>query len=831
MLKIENLTKTYDKNTRRANEVLHGVSLSLESHGFVCILGQSGCGKTSLLNAIGGLDTFDGGDIVYNEKNLRRRRDMDRLRASAFGYIFQNYYLLQEHSVAYNVYLGMHSLPLSKKEKARRVKDALEQVDMFRYRKRPVCELSGGQQQRVAIARAVACRPKVIFADEPTGNLDEANTLNICSILKELSHDSLVIMVTHEERIARLFADRIITLDDGNITSDTTDWSRPTLNASAKDTLYCGDFNDKKIEGENLSIRVLTSEDSEPIELTIIADGDRIVIKHSDPRIILCSNMSQAPYIAEGSCPVLSYDELRSESKEASHSDRAPSDKRGEREKPLGKAGLGAFLIWCEARNLSSGKRLRSFGTGVFVILLTLMLALTVADYLTVSSIDPEDFITNDSHTISIDIKYSKENTDDTVFLGEYRNSFRDYLNTLDIDFDYIPASSIVFQYTDPTFPQMGEVSMKFNVNNWVELTRFDSSTLILGRMPERYDEVIVDRFALEKSLEGDGIVENMIPSYEYFLGKTLTASNANKTTKLKIVGICDSGDPVTFMSRGAMLALASYGTEVITQSEYERLTGDTSLNLGGNMCAVITKNAPGINNWNGPDSCVGSGMHFTLAGYIYNIDDYDPSIGAKLVISDDIFDKLYDSMIACQVNIKLYSPEKQRLISAIETGTPEELKKMVDITITDKYAADYAEYAGKTAIKVDARMIIIFTVTVSAVILLYFMQRSKIRGRMDLVTVYRLLGIKKRSLLMIFAIENMLLTLKYALPTVLAIYLSMLVIPRIEPLEQLAMLFPISAALLTIVFTMCLHIITATLPLLRLLAQPPARLASKYDF
>ena len=252
MIKIENLKKTYDKGSRHAHEVLHGLSFELPDTGFVCILGASGCGKTSLLNAIGGLDLFDSGKIITERAKITRAssRIMERERNASFGYIFQNYYLLAEHSAAYNVYLGMHSMGLSRKEKLARVKDALERVDMLRYRKRPVGELSGGQMQRVAIARAIARRPRVIFADEPTGNLDEANTMNICSILKELSRESLVVMVTHEERIARFFADRIITLDEGRIESDVTEWDRGTIDAGAKDTVYTGDYVEEKLDAD-----------------------------------------------------------------------------------------------------------------------------------------------------------------------------------------------------------------------------------------------------------------------------------------------------------------------------------------------------------------------------------------------------------------------------------------------------------------------------------------------------------------------------------------------------------------------------------------------------
>ena len=151
MIKVDNLRKVYDKGTKQENEVLHNLSFQLPDTGFVCILGSSGSGKTSLLNAIGGLDTFEGGTITTENTEIRSSlsKEMELERNANFGYIFQNYYLLTEHSVAYNVLLGMHSLDISYEEKLKRVKEALKRVDMLRYRKRPVGELSGGDRKSV----------------------------------------------------------------------------------------------------------------------------------------------------------------------------------------------------------------------------------------------------------------------------------------------------------------------------------------------------------------------------------------------------------------------------------------------------------------------------------------------------------------------------------------------------------------------------------------------------------------------------------------------------------------------------------------------------------
>ncbi len=823
MIKVNDLRKIYDKNTRHANEVLHGISLSLDSTGFVCILGQSGCGKTSLLNAIGGLDDFDGGSIsTESASNIRSgSKEMERERTESFGYIFQNYYLLKEHSAAYNVYLGMHSLPLSKKEKSARVRDALRRVDMSRYKKRLVGELSGGQQQRIAIARAIARRPKVIFADEPTGNLDEANTINICSILKELSRDSLVVMVTHEERIARLFADRIITLDAGRIVSDTTEWTRSCIDAGAKDTLYSGDYNEEAVAGEKLNIRLLTTSDASPVTLTVIADGDRIIIKHNDPRVVLCSQANEAPFLENGKHPIIDASELISK-----RVDQAPPKDSASDSRKKARKGLGFSMLLAEARSLTGGKRLRKFSAGLFIILLTLMISISVADILTVSNVDPEDFITTDSHTIRLNIERSQNNVDKQSYLDAYKRSYKLYLMESGIDFDFVPSSSSAIKYTDHTFPQLNGIGISFRSYNWVDISHLDESKIISGRMPERSDEVVIDKFTFKKMLSQEGILQNMIPNAEYFLGKTL--SSPAKTYSLKIVGICDTGEPSMYMSREAMLAFATCGTEVITRSEYLRLTGDDSLReLDAHSCIAIKENTESLTAWNSVSMYVGSEYSFIQRG---TVSCNDPTIGAKLIIADEVLDPLFTSMIMAQADIRLYLTDKQELYTLLDSGLPEELDSNIIIEVDDKYERDLANYKEATSLKLDARRIVTITVIIAGALMLYLMQRSKIRERMDLLTVYRLLGIKKRALLSIFCIESTLLTIRYSLPTIRAVWLFINIAGNSEMLSALSMVYPIWAAAMTLVAILVFELVISVLPTLRLLALPPARLAAKYD-
>ena len=218
MIEISNLTKHYNKGRINAVKALDAVSLSLPDTGFIGILGRSGCGKTTLLNSIGGTTSISSGKILINGEDLYK--DTDRIRNRNIGYIFQNYLLIRTETVFENVADSLILAGVTDTEEIeKRVNEALDYVDMGRYRNRRPDSLSGGQQQRVAIARAIVKDPAILLADEPTGNLDKQNTIAVMDILKKISKDHLVVLVTHEDDLASEYCDRIIEMNDGRITN------------------------------------------------------------------------------------------------------------------------------------------------------------------------------------------------------------------------------------------------------------------------------------------------------------------------------------------------------------------------------------------------------------------------------------------------------------------------------------------------------------------------------------------------------------------------------------------------------------------------------------
>ncbi len=222
MLKLENIKKDYVTGDTTVH-ALKGVSIEFRKNEFVSILGQSGCGKTTLLNIIGGLDNYTDGDLIIGGKSTKtfKDRDWDNYRNHSVGFIFQSYNLIPHQSVLSNVELALTLSGVSKAERRRRAKDALEKVGLGDQLNKKPNEMSGGQMQRVAIARALVNNPEILLADEPTGALDSETSLQIIDLLKEIAKDRLVIMVTHNPELAMQYSTRIVRLLDGNIIDDT----------------------------------------------------------------------------------------------------------------------------------------------------------------------------------------------------------------------------------------------------------------------------------------------------------------------------------------------------------------------------------------------------------------------------------------------------------------------------------------------------------------------------------------------------------------------------------------------------------------------------------
>ena len=238
MLKLNQITKTYTVGDLHV-EALKGISVEFRKSEFVSVLGPSGCGKTTLLNIIGGLDQYTSGDLVINDKSTKEYRDgdWDAYRNHCIGFVFQSYNLISHQTVLSNVELALTLSGVSKGERKRRAMEALEKVGLGDQARKKPNQMSGGQMQRVAIARALVNNPDILLADEPTGALDSETSVQIMEILKEISKEKLVIMVTHNPELAQQYSTRIIRLLDGRILDDTDPYTAARIEPLSKEKI------------------------------------------------------------------------------------------------------------------------------------------------------------------------------------------------------------------------------------------------------------------------------------------------------------------------------------------------------------------------------------------------------------------------------------------------------------------------------------------------------------------------------------------------------------------------------------------------------------------
>lgn len=818
MIEVQNLNKTYDRRRAGENHVLHDITLSLPDTGFICILGPSGCGKTSLLNAIGGLDDFDNGTIFTGDVTVDRYGTAlyEAERNRNFGYIFQNYYLLPEHSVGYNVYLGLHSLKLTHAQKLRRVKESLKAVEMDRYIRRNVGELSGGQQQRVAIARALARKPRVIFADEPTGNLDEANTMNICSLLRKISKTSLVIMVTHEERIADFFADRIISLDSGRICQDSGSWERSSLHIGSAKTLYTGDYRQDQLDTDQVSLRIFQEEGIEPISISVIALKDRIVIKIDDRRAVSCGGTAEAPALIEGDRPCFTLEEVDRQTT----ADTFLSE-TGENIPAKPGTGITFGDIFREAQHMGRGKKLRSIGARLFLVLLTVLLALTVADFITLFTIEPEDFITTHSQMLEVVITRGPHAGSSIDTLQNNARNYKTRLENSSLEFTVMPDVSYVATVCGNPILQASNVSVQLPSCSYIPVSYMREESLIMGRMPENALELVVDRWVLDSIMRQEGVAQNSIKGLDYFLEKQIQygALNASPT----IVGICDSGDPAIYLSEEMLASIGASGTEAMSLSTFQALYPGLydDITLAEGECIVLPNNAGEI-FWDrmGESFKTTCGSYFKIVEICGLTDCY-----AKIIVADSQIDELMLNMSLR--DFWVYCEDKEAVADFLQTAA-KRYSDTLTVEIIDEYADQMTAYQEASRLQADARSIVMLTIMVLSAAMLYLLRRADVHGRIGMLSVYRLLGIPARKVTQVFAIESTLTALTTVLPVTVIVWAVLAVLKDKQILD---LVFPWYAALLVALGILAFQLLVTILPLRKLMKLPPARLAAKYDF
>ncbi len=854
MIKIKNLDKYYNKNKSNEIHVIDNTTIEFSNNGLVILLGHSGCGKTTFLNVVGGLDKAKG-SISYNDKTINNysMNKMDSFRSEHIGYIFQNYNLLLEETVYDNLKIALNLCGIYDKDEIDdRITYCLKAVKMFNYRKRKALALSGGQQQRVAIARALVKNPNIIIADEPTGNLDSVNTIEVMNIIKKISEKCLVILVTHEEKIADFYADRIIKIEDGKVLSDKFSSSNGNLSIEDNQNIYLKDLKTKKIDScVNLTI-FYDNEDDIKMDIDVIFKDGKIYIETNNKNTKVINVNSDVKLIDDH------YKDITQDDLADFEFDTSFFKNNKNKNFDIIKILRGIKDAFFNVINVKKRTKLMYFGflvLGMIIAFTSLSVSsykdlndgyinhlTTDADLVFVKdendvkkAVNIDSYLSNGSSTVgepTIIIYYNEHMIDNMDYynkvlvyeLSEKKKllygeepigkeiviskkradllielysgyGINDYDDLFDLDlncsYDTYKISGIVDSKQDLIY-----VTYEFDHFVSFGTDMGEEYSLIFGRQPENENEIIM----------------NLNYLYKW---------NVSEDGKLDIFGDGTSFDVVGYYLgvKTSLLFHDSFINDMSYQEfEYKILDYSNVTLLEGKMPGkgecVVTRNSSNL---------IGSILEgYEIVGYVAS----QNSICAAYFNSSDYFGTIENKYSEC------YDYYVDGYVFAV-TDINSALDELKALNIDAYSLGGYANQYYQATIKVEKSMILI-TICVllgATMIFTYFMMRAKLINRIYNVGVYRALGAKKMNVYGMFFWEAVLLTtftsiLGYALAYTLMIvfnnYTKGLNIEfvKIDYLVMFSGFF----------FIYLVNIIFGMLPIVLLLRKTPSEILSKYD-
>lgn len=576
MIEVKHLNKHFNRGKKNSIHVLNDVSLQFPEKGLHVLLGPSGSGKTTLLNVVGGLDKVQQGEIKFFDQHIKHYNASvwDKIRTESVGYIFQNYYLMPNLSVFDNVAFVLKMIGINDKEEIEtRVNYILKQVGMYRFRKKRSTQLSGGQQQRVAIARALVKNPKVIIADEPTGNLDSKNTLEIMNIIKSISLTKLVILVTHEKELANFYGDRIIEIQDGKIIEDKQNNFVSEHGFSSENTIYLKDLNNlSTLKSDKLKASFYTDSEED------VTVNVRLIIKNKTLYIDIDSDIQKVKLLNDESHIEVKdahyTKKTREELLQTSFDESVLDHSQVEKQKRLTISVKNSF--WIAFKKILNFGRKGKLMLAIFMIS-GMLIAFSSINMYTILNRDYKNMLSIDERYIYVekDTLYNQKgaasgllNHVNTSTSGDYRIHFTNsVLSNLKIDlgngkYKNLP-NAIRTEYAE-------------------QLTQSD---LYSGRLPLNENEVVISYGIYEDgSLGALGYNDIGIWSAKDFVGEILSFDGyyAGEDYAYEIVGITKNTNKsiFTFNYKTALLLVGvDTTTTPMTDLEYEQqyITNDHS--------------------------------------------------------------------------------------------------------------------------------------------------------------------------------------------------------------------------------------------------------------
>ena len=808
MIRIDNLCKYYNKGKKNQICAINNTSIELPDKGLVVLLGLSGCGKTTLLNTIGGMDKVNKGNIYINGKRITKRFSgkVDEIRNLEIGYIFQDYKLIDTMSVYDNVSIALKMIGIKDKEEIKnRVDYILERLGIYRYRHRPCGMLSGGERQRVGIARALVKNPDIILADEPTGNLDSKNTIEIMNIIKSISRDKLVILVTHEVDIAKFYADRVIEIVDGCIDKDYENKNNNDLDYRIDNKFYLKDFKYYKENKDNDINIDYYSDTKDKLNLVIIVKNGNIYIKNKDnEKIEVIDNSSNIEIVNDH------YKKLDKSIYEKYSFDY---DKIINKDIKLRYSSIfNIFTIFGngfkQVFRYSFLKKLLLVG----FFLSSIFVTYSVSNMLGIMSIEDSEFITTNRNYLKLDgIKNSV-------------NKYLEYEKYEGVEY-ILPGDSIVSMKILGNYYQTNYIDYYIN-GSISSIDMINDNDLIYGRIPSNNREIVIDKMVYDNTNEIEMIglydLDRMLDKYVSVIDDVL---------EYKIVGIVDMGSPSIYVNDSELFNIVSNSINnnggdywVDTESVSNSMIYD--YNLYSNKLKIVKGSKPN----NDYEVIVNNDLRdmFKLNKYIDEIKingnklkvvgyyDSEDSINSYFVSSNT---KKYE-FIENSRGMIVYGLDKEKVIDSF-------LDK--DIVLRDVYDSDKSKYLEEQIDSIKASMIVAGVMLVISLIEIVLMMRSSFLSRIKEVGIYRAIGVKKSDIYKMFIGESFAISTIASVPGVLFMGYCLIVLSDINYVGNNYEM-NIGVVLLCLIIVYMFNIIVGLVPVFNVMKKTPAEILSRND-
>ena len=817
MIKIDNVNKYYNKGKSNQIHVINNTSIILPDKGIFCILGPSGCGKTTLLNTIGGLDSIDSGTITIDGESITRSSSgtIDSIRNANIGYIFQNFNLIDDKTVFENVALALRMIGIRDAATVTaRVRYCLEKVGIDQYRNKRAGLLSGGQRQRVAIARAIVKNPRIIIADEPTGNLDSANTLEIMNIIKAISKDKLVVLVTHERNIAEFYSDNIAEMKDGKIASIYDNSSSGSLDYQLENKIYLKDMEfHKGLCQDNVSIDVYSDNDNQT-DIKLVVRGNNIYID-TDGKYNVVDQNSNVQLIDDHYEAI---DKTIYEDNDFDYTAYLPAEYKAKYTPVYSLSNMFANG-WKTVSNFSLVRKVLLLG----FVFAAMFAFLAISNVYGLLEVKPVDYRTTNGNYITVPATDRVEQ-----MLGIIGS-----LDTVDFVLPGETKKNIILPLDDYLQTSYAEESITVSI---VLTSALDPGKLVAGVMPADSHDVVIDKSVIEGFIRDDLGRVVCLESIGDFVGRRIKVPNLDE---YRIAGISDTESPSMFVDPDQAMYIITNADDAdgemslgfLQESgediDYVKSGKIMDLDLSKNKIEITKGRKPKkaleviLNEYHQDEVETGDAINMEVAGEKLKVVGF-----YKSDLADD------DTFYVNADTIMKHYAGKQKYISAYASDVTL-LKYILDesgVSSSLNDARDKAAYINAHRNQLISAMIVAAVIVLISLIEMFLMLRSSFLSRIKEVGTLRAIGLKKSDIYKKFMGEILVITFITAVPGIVVMYLALTQIVKTTYYLQSQYMITPSVAAITFGLLLVFNLIVGLIPVFTTMCKTPAQILARSD-